>query len=276
MTGEEPRVDSHQLPSLAGPLSKLRRAHVHLRELYGELNAYTAEPRHRVISDHTAVGEDRIYKMRLEVLEPLGNPRWGLLVGDFVHNLRASLDHLVWQLVLLNGGRPTRSNQFPICSSRERYWESSGGQRSIRERTLAGMAARHREKIDSVQPFCAPFADTLDHEFHVLAVLARLSNIDKHQLIMSALVSVGRWLWHCDHRASTARTVCRPHRNRNCPYAWCNAGGWRQDRAQSPSRDRLRTPKGGSERWPRDDVRVRSRLGQELRRRFRGSQPVLG
>ena len=191
MSGEEPRTDSHQLPSLAGPLSKLRRAHVHLRELYGELNAYTAEQRHRVISDHTEVGDDRIYKMHLEVLEPLGNPGWGLLVGDFVHNLRASLDHLVWQLVLLNGERPTRSNQFPICSSRERYWESSGGQRSIRERTLAGVATCHREKIDSVQPFCAPFPDSLDREFHVLAVLARLSNIDKHQLIMSALVSVG-------------------------------------------------------------------------------------
>lgn len=191
MSGEEPRVDSHQLPSLAGPLGKLHRAHVHLRELYGELNTYTAEQRHRVISDHTEVAGDRIYKMSLEVIEPLGNPGWGLLVGDFVHNLRASLDHLVWQLVLLNGKQPSRSNQFPICSSRERYWGSSGGQHSIRERTLAGVAAGHREKIDSVQPFCAPFPNALDCEFHVLAVLARLSNVDKHQLIMSALVSIG-------------------------------------------------------------------------------------
>jgi len=83
---------------------------------------------------------ERIYKLRLEILEPLGSPGWGLLLGALLHNLRASPDHLIWQLVVLNGEHPSRSNQFPICSQRERYWESRGRQGSIRERTLAGVA----------------------------------------------------------------------------------------------------------------------------------------
>lgn len=186
------RSDSQELPSLAGPLAKLRRAHEHLGHLYGELNAYISEERHRVVvSERDDVGDDRVYTLRLEVIEPLDNPRWGLLVGDLIQNLRASLDHLVWQLVLLNGVEPTRANQFPICAERERYWEARGRTPSVRDRTLAGVAEHHRARIDSVQPFMAPRLDDYYPDYHVLMVLARLSNIDKHQLITGAFVNIG-------------------------------------------------------------------------------------
>jgi hypothetical protein len=33
--------------------------------------------------------------------------KWGLVVGDVLHNLRSALDHLAWQLVLANGKSPT-------------------------------------------------------------------------------------------------------------------------------------------------------------------------
>ncbi len=40
--------------------------------------------------------------------------RWGILIGEFVHNLAFSLDHLAWQLVLLNGGTPNEGKPvFP-------------------------------------------------------------------------------------------------------------------------------------------------------------------
>jgi hypothetical protein len=35
-------------------------------------------------------------------------------VGDALHNLRSSLDHLVWRLVIANGKKPCRKNSFPI------------------------------------------------------------------------------------------------------------------------------------------------------------------
>lgn len=37
-----------------------------------------------------------------------------VICGDAIHNLRSALDHLVWQLVLAEGNKPDRWNQFPI------------------------------------------------------------------------------------------------------------------------------------------------------------------
>jgi hypothetical protein len=50
--------------------------------------------------------------------------RLGVILGDMVHNLRSALDHLVWQAVLRNGGRPNRSHQFPICDD-EKDWNDA-------------------------------------------------------------------------------------------------------------------------------------------------------
>ncbi|HWY89805.1 MAG TPA: hypothetical protein VNY31_03965 [Solirubrobacteraceae bacterium] len=38
--------------------------------------------------------------------DPDPPPHLGVIVGDFLHDLRCVLDHLVWQLVLLNGRKP--------------------------------------------------------------------------------------------------------------------------------------------------------------------------
>jgi hypothetical protein len=38
------------------------------------------------------------------------------LIGDFLFNARASLDHLIWELVEANApGQHTTKNMFPIC-----------------------------------------------------------------------------------------------------------------------------------------------------------------
>lgn len=42
--------------------------------------------------------------------------KWGVLIGDVVHNLRSALDHLAWQLVLRNGGESSWRTQFPATS----------------------------------------------------------------------------------------------------------------------------------------------------------------
>jgi hypothetical protein len=43
---------------------------------------------------------------------------WAGILGDVVHNWRSALDHLVWQLVLLDTGEDgTPEHQFPIAST---------------------------------------------------------------------------------------------------------------------------------------------------------------
>jgi hypothetical protein len=89
----------------------------------------------------------------------------GVLVGDFLHNLRCTLDHLVWQLVHLNDQEPSERNQFPIFDTVERY----------RAKAPVYLAGSPQTLIETFQPFHLD-GDPRDH---MLAVLRRLSNIDK-------------------------------------------------------------------------------------------------
>ena len=99
------------------------------------------------------------------------DPRLGILVSEFSHHLRATLDNLLWQLVLLRGGTPTSKTQFPIYESRKRY-ESSVWM-------LRGISADDRALIEWYQPFQQRehAADTY------LAKLAWLNNMDKHRFV---------------------------------------------------------------------------------------------
>src|SRR5688500_14497223 len=89
--------------------AKLSRAREHLEQLKQQpeevrrANLYTADI-HR---------DGRYVVARLRVLAPM--PRHlPCIVGDIVHNIRCSLDHLACLAVESSGGTITRSTQFPI------------------------------------------------------------------------------------------------------------------------------------------------------------------
>ena len=96
----------------------------------------------------------------------------GVIVGDFLHNLRCGLDHLVWQLVLLNGGEPRRSHQFPICDTEDEF-------RRKAKQQLLGLTASQVDTVATFQPY--RLGDQA--KMHSLATLRDLSNIDKHQFV---------------------------------------------------------------------------------------------
>jgi hypothetical protein len=149
---------------------RLKRAHKHLTTLDRERKRFLARVDKK---DPRFVGkfnsDTNEYVFRLNCKPP--NPRLGLIVGEFAHNLRAALDNLVWQLVLLRGGSPTRNTQFPIYESRERY-ESSRW-------TLRGVGADDRAVIESVQPF--QYGERAPQAY--LSLLAWLNNVDKHRFV---------------------------------------------------------------------------------------------
>ncbi len=98
--------------------------------------------------------------------------RLGVILGDLVHNVRSALDHLVWQLVLLDGETPSRDNTFPVAST-EGDWKATVDKR------LAGVSSSHRAIIESVQPFKGPHGP----ENTYTAALSHLSNVDKHRIV---------------------------------------------------------------------------------------------
>jgi hypothetical protein len=168
--------------SLDGPIAKLDRAKTHFQTLNKSIGAFKRSKAHDFVVTEVdpSTGEKVVH---LKVLKEPKNPEWGLILGDVVHNLRSALDHLVWQLVLLNGKKPRRQNQFPIIRAKNDYWEASKDRsESVRERMLVGVAEEHRAFIDMVQPFQAGS----NAEGTALAVLSWISNADKHRVVYAS------------------------------------------------------------------------------------------
>jgi hypothetical protein len=99
------------------------------------------------------------------------------LVGEVVHNLRSALD----QTIYAAAANPSRKHQFPIVSQ-EREWP---GQRDRRLRTVPAEVV---EIVEAIQPFHAE--PPLTSERNLLALLARLSNADKHRLLHTAVLAL--------------------------------------------------------------------------------------
>jgi hypothetical protein len=113
---------------------------------------------------------------------------WGTMLGDAVHNFRSALDHLVWQLILLNTGKDgTTENQFPIASTGAQYWsKGKNDSPSLRSRRLKGVSEKHRIMIDRVQPYRTNEPGKIES----LEALRDLSNYDKHRLLHTVLFVV--------------------------------------------------------------------------------------
>ena len=129
------------------------------------------------------------YVVTGEVVRPMTDElMWAVLLGDAIHNLRSALDHLIWQLVLLDTGKEgSNENQFPIVSTGDRYWSTTkNGGPSTRDTRLRGVSEEHRAIIDA----CQPYRILRPKEVEALAALRDLSNHDKHRLLHVLLFAV--------------------------------------------------------------------------------------
>src|SRR5262245_29046488 len=105
--------------SLDGVRAKLAWAAHHFELLHMQLRKWFEPP------ENPSVGaEADLMNERYSVVyyEPRPKPvEWGLIAGDYLHNLRGVLDHLVCQVVVSQGGTPTKHHAFPIAL-RESWW----------------------------------------------------------------------------------------------------------------------------------------------------------
>jgi hypothetical protein len=161
---------------LAGAEAKLRRAELHFHTLDAlvvdfRTEAYAVQPENDWTKGQTVI-----------FAEPLREPPslyWGPIIGDFVHNIRSALDHLVFALAAARKGPPPELVKgtkwerlsFPIRLD-DTEWNS------IRCDRLWALSDRQAAAIYDLQPFTtgqnAP-------EREPLAMLEELWNIDKHR-----------------------------------------------------------------------------------------------
>jgi len=103
--------------------------------------------------------------------EPIGNPveflelRASVVVGEIVHNLRASLDYLVYALARADSGRTQHGTQFPIADTAQLFT-------ARRNTFLKGVSEENVAVIRKYQPYSG---------CDWTRTLRELSNTDKHR-----------------------------------------------------------------------------------------------
>jgi len=155
--------------SLDGVRAKLDRAYEHLEVLDREAAEWFETQPYEIVSRFDTQTSEQVFRINIKADPPA---RLGVILGDFVQNLRASLDHLVWQLVILNGRMPNRDVSFPI-------WRTAGEAAGKGEQRLGRLRSDHRAAVELLQPHHAGNRV----EDHGLAILAWLSNTDKHRVL---------------------------------------------------------------------------------------------
>ena len=144
-------------------ITKLTHATRLLDQLEAEARAFLAE---RFFEIHRTEEPPGLV-WRIYVRHPI--PSWSCLVGDIIHNLRSSLDHLACGLVRAGGGTVGRRTYFPIAESEAAFNERVG--QDLRGATTAA--------IDAVR-LLRPFPGGTDRLWH----LHSLDVLDKHRDIL--------------------------------------------------------------------------------------------
>jgi hypothetical protein len=154
--------------SLADSDLRLARADKHLAALNKARASLLPDKDRRVVGHLDRDTSE--YVFRVDVAAP---PFWwGLLLSEYAHHLRAALDNLVYALVRLRGGTPTKRTQFPIFECVRLYRDRAPSM-------LSGTSADDRAFIQSMQPYQA--WDRPEND--ALALLGWMNNTDKHRFL---------------------------------------------------------------------------------------------
>lgn len=159
-----------------GVAMKLARAQDHLSTLRSEMDT--------ILTDEARCGFERRCSTDARTIsyifgfsEQNPYPRWGVITGDVIHNLRAALDHSVFALAVHNQLKPRPQNEhllaFPIANSAGEWKDSA--------RRIQGISEAAVIALRNAQPYVTGSKN--------LARLARLSNEDKHRNVTIAAVA---------------------------------------------------------------------------------------
>lgn len=161
--------------ALDGARAKIERTNHHLQQIdiaIGQLWASESENVSASLPCHRMEGQQLI------VFRPHSapvDPSLSLAVGDCIHNARSALDHLVFQLAILNSA-PVESatkTSFPVCLTPHEF------KNATRRKLAPFVGALALAEIEKLQPY-----STGDKEQDILWVLSQLDIIDKHRLLI--------------------------------------------------------------------------------------------
>lgn len=159
-------------PALEGVRLKLRRAIDHFIDLDIALGQILDDAQADTVGIGEEVQPNRQIVFRVEKQRPI-DPRIALIVGDCIHNARTALDHIVYQLAILNQSDPsqiTRIN-FPVCIKKPIFDDIA------RDKVAPFVGTKALAEIEKLQPY-----STGNEANDLLWALHQLDIIDKHRL----------------------------------------------------------------------------------------------
>lgn len=163
---------------MAGVLLKLGRAHRHLEELQGEIEAFFGLRPYRTALRTDKEGVEHVLVGYLTHRPPASLP---LIAGDCMQNMRVALDHLAWALAGLGGGEPPDDTAFPIFLDPARFHRQTTKGEPHRRSGLwkiRAIPAEARTIIEELQPYHAE-----DPEVHPLWTLNEYSRVERHRTL---------------------------------------------------------------------------------------------
>lgn len=175
--------------SLTDPFAKLGRAIKHYRFLKEEFHGGFDRQYRPVVAERHPDGLE--YRFRVQGIEPL-LPEWSLIYGDAFHNVRASLDHLAYQLHVRHYRGQHRvppdaekDSAFPILI--ERRMDSPTRPKPTKGwGEIRRLSKAVRTSVEWLQPYQTR-QDELRGIRKALADIALIDNIDKHRQLHPAI-----------------------------------------------------------------------------------------
>lgn len=153
---------------------RLSRAWQHLQSFDAERGRWLASEPYSFTDEFDPQTRENVVRIHVSERPPAS---LALITGDCIHNLRSSLDHLVYELARAHkGNRLSKSiagdSGFPIFSTPEGFAGKTA------QRMIRGIAPGAKAAIERLQPYRTDsyLNNTL------LGTLNELSRIDKHRL----------------------------------------------------------------------------------------------
>jgi hypothetical protein len=164
---------------------KIKRAQKHLKDFYAACSEFV-KTKPYTITKQPEKHQGRGIKIEFDP----SPPELGLIFGDFVHNLRSALDHVVRDLAFDYRDKlpryPGRSHgvrsAFPILTHGNQWANTPGCQDGGFEK-VCGIVPDAITAIERLQPYHA----VGDVDWQPLTVLSRLDNRDKHRELNLAI-----------------------------------------------------------------------------------------
>lgn len=164
---------------LQGPRAKLERAFSQLKFLDDRVREFLDAKPFRVVPEFDDDSGSHILRLRSSVDEGT-SVRWGLVVGEIVHNARSALDQTMWLVAcrsnpveMLWEDEIGRKIEFPLVRRKKRF---------PGHKVMSFIADDAKALLKGLQPYNR--GDTPE----ALGKLDRLWNIDKHRVLHNCVM----------------------------------------------------------------------------------------